>query len=135
MGLGIDVLAKVIFYKIIQMAYPHIKTVLDGMCEKAKEKMQEKQSTDLGSWKRAVTTSDGCWLIRGFHSQCSTFVILDFLTGGILFYGHLCMRGSNQICDTDIWDGTSKAAERHLASLLFAKAKDEGMNVELNWQD
>lgn len=77
--------------KVVKIAYPHIKTSLDDMCESAKNEMKTKDSGELGSWQRAVTTSDGCWLIRGFHSQCSTFVVVNFLTGGILYYGHLCM--------------------------------------------
>ncbi|XP_031553407.1 uncharacterized protein LOC116290504 [Actinia tenebrosa] len=64
-----------------------------------------------------------------------TFVILDFISGGILYYGHLCMRGKKSVCDTDLWEGTSKAAEGHLAYLLFKKAKEEGLNIALNWQD
>lgn len=57
------------------------------------------------------------------------------LTGGILYYGHLCMRGSNRTSDNDLWEGTSKSAEGHLAYELFKQAKNEGMNIELNWQD
>lgn len=58
------------------------------------------------------------------------------MTGGILYYAHLCMRGKKlDISDTDLWEGTSKSAEGHMAYLLFKKAKEEGMNVELNWQD
>lgn len=83
LGLGMNVLSKNVFYKVIEMAYPHVKSVLDTMCEKGKMVMKEKDSNVLGSWKRAVTTSDGCWLIRGFHSQCCTFVIVDFMTGGV----------------------------------------------------
>lgn len=86
--------------------------------------MKSRDSSQLGSWNRAVTTSDGCWLIRGFHSQCATFAIIDFMSGGILYYGHLCMRGSNNICDADLWQGTAKASEGALAQLLFEKAKN-----------
>ncbi|KXJ07889.1 hypothetical protein AC249_AIPGENE25248 [Exaiptasia diaphana] len=135
LGMGIDVLANSNFQKVIHLAYPHVLNILDGMCKKGKEYMKSKAPTELGSWQRAVTTSDGCWLIRGFHSQCCTFVILDFLSGGILYYGHLCMRGRKNICQTDLWEGTSKSAEGHLAYLLFKKAKEEGLNVALNWQD
>ncbi|KXJ07142.1 hypothetical protein AC249_AIPGENE6000 [Exaiptasia diaphana] len=135
MGMGIDVLAKKNFYNIIKIAHPHVKSVLDSMCESAKSNMQKRDPNELGSWQRAVTTSDGCWLIRGYHSQCSTFVIIDFLTGGILYYGHLCMRGSNNISDTELWQGTAKAAEGHMAHVLFNKAKEEGMSIALNWQD
>lgn len=52
-----------------------------------------------------------------------------------MFYGHLCMRGSNNICDTDLWKGTSKSAEGHLAYKLFTQAKEEDMVCEINWQD
>ena len=52
-----------------------------------------------------------------------------------LYYGHSVMRGSNNICDSDLWEGTSKAAEGHLAEVCFTKAKEEGMVVAINWQD
>ena len=97
--------------------------------------MKAKDPTILGSWKRSVTTSDGCWLIRGFHSQCCTFAIIDLLSSGILFYGQLCMRGTNNICNTELWEGMSKSAEGHLAYKLFSQAKEEGMVCEINWQD
>ena len=100
-----------------------------------KSEMKDKPHSELGSWKKAVTTSDGCWLIRGHHGQCCTFVVINFLTGCTLYYGHSVMRGSNKICDSDLWEGTSKAAEGHLAEVCFTKAKEEGMVVAINWQD
>lgn len=45
------------------------------------------------------------------------------------------MRGADRICNEDLWQGTAKAAEGHLAQLLRAKAKEEGLKVEVNWQD
>ena len=45
------------------------------------------------------------------------------------------MRGADNICDEELWQGTAKAAEGHLAQVLWAKAKDEEMAVEVNWQD
>lgn len=69
MGLGINTLASGNFYRVIEVASPHIKEILNGMCEKAKQLMKAKDPTEIGSWNRAVTSSDGCWLIRGFHSQ------------------------------------------------------------------
>ncbi|KXJ13012.1 hypothetical protein AC249_AIPGENE16766 [Exaiptasia diaphana] len=42
--------------------------------------MKKKDDNVVGSWKKAVTSSDGCWLIRGYHSQCASFVIIDFIT-------------------------------------------------------
>ena len=45
------------------------------------------------------------------------------------------MRGAERICNEDLWPGSAKAAEGHLAKLLWARAKEEGMKVEVNWQD
>ena len=57
----------------------------------------------LGSWKIAVTTSDGAWAIRGFFSQNSTFVIHNYMTGGLLWYGHASMRGSDEIISEELY--------------------------------
>lgn len=43
--------------------------------------------------------------------------------------------GTNNICDSDTWEGTPKAAEGHLAEVCFSKAKEEEMVVAVNWQD
>ena len=45
------------------------------------------------------------------------------------------MRGSNNIYDSELWEGTSKAGEGHLAEVCFNKAKEEEMVIEVNWQD
>ena len=45
------------------------------------------------------------------------------------------MRGSNNICDSELWEGTSKAAEGHLAEVCFNKAKEKEMVIAVNWQD
>lgn len=45
------------------------------------------------------------------------------------------MRGSSNTCDSDLWEGTAKAAEGHLAEVCFTKAKEEGMVIAINWQD
>ena len=45
------------------------------------------------------------------------------------------MRGQDRICNEDLWQGTAKAAEGHLTQKLWARAKEEGMKVEVNWQD
>ena len=135
LGLGLQTLAYKSFFRIIRIAHPFVKTVLDEICEMGKNEMKMKNPSELGSWKKAVTTSDGCWLIRGHHSQCCTFVVINFLTGCTLYYGHSCMRGSNNICDSELWEGTSKAAEGHLAEVCFNKAKEEEMVIAVNWQD
>jgi hypothetical protein len=70
-----------------------------------------------------------------YFSQNCTFIIKNYIKGGLLYYGHLSMRGADSICDEELWQGTSKAAEGHLAQVLWAKAKEEGIHVEVNWQD
>ena len=42
------------------------------------------------------------------------------------------MRGSSNICDSDLWKGTTKAEEGHLAEVCFTKAKEEGMVIAIN---
>ena len=41
------------------------------------------------------------------------------------------MQGANKISSQELWQGTAKAAEGCLSQILWANAKDEGMNVEL----
>ena len=135
LGLGMEALSQKTILKIIKIAHPCVKSILDGICEQGKNEMKAKNPLELGSWQRAVTTSDGCWLIRGHHSQCCTFVIINFLTGCTLYYGHACMRGSNNICDSKLWEGTAKAAEGHLAQVCFSQADKEKMTPAVNWQD
>lgn len=134
-GLGLGVLSDKPFIEIIDLAYPHIKGILNEMCEREKDYMKALPDGQLGSWSRGVTTCDGCWQIRGHFSQNCTFIIKNYLTGGLLYYGHLSMRGADNICNEELWQGTSKAAEGHLAQVLWGKAKEEGLKVEVNWQD
>lgn len=104
-------------------------------CDDAKHQMKQLSSDQIGSWSRAVTCCDGCWLIRGHFSQNCTFVITNYITSALLYYGHLSMRGADRICDEDLWEGTATSAEGHLSQKLWVQAKEEGMKVEINWQD
>ena len=96
LGLGMQTLAYKNFFNIIRIAHPVVKSILDEICEMGKSEMKAKDPTELRSWQRAVTTSDGCWLIRGHHSQCCTFVVINFLAGCTLYYGHACMHEGQQ---------------------------------------
>lgn len=97
--------------------------------------MKSLPSDKLGSWNRAVTTSDGCWDIRGFFSQNCTMMICNWLSGALLWYRHACMKGFDSIITDDLYQGTAKSAEGYLAGILFEKAKEEGCTIEVNWQD
>lgn len=122
-GLGLGIVSEKPFLEVVDLALPYIKSMLDEMCEDGKEKMKELPADQIGSWSRAVTCCDGCWLIRGHFSQNCTFVIKNYITGALLYYGHLCMRGADTICDEELWQGTAKSAEGHLSEVLWAKAK------------
>lgn len=45
------------------------------------------------------------------------------------------MRGSDAIITDELYEGTAKSAEGYLAGILFQQAKDEGRQIEINWQD
>jgi hypothetical protein len=134
-GLGLGIVSEKPFLEVIDLAFPFIKDILDELCDDAKHQMKQLEPNVVGSWSRGITTCDGCWQKRGYLSQNCTFIIKNYITGGLLYYGHLSMRGADNICDEELWQGTSKAAEGHLAKVLWAKAKEEGINVEVNWQD
>ena len=85
--------------------------------------MKSISSDQLGSWDGAVATCYGCWQIRGHFSQNCTFIIQNYITGGLWYYGHLSMRGADRLCNEELWQGTAKAAEGHLAQLLWARQR------------
>ena len=69
LALGIDAVSAPTFMYTIELMYPVVKEMVDEMCEEAKKEMKEMDKSTLGSWSRAVTTADGTWLTRGFHSK------------------------------------------------------------------
>jgi len=127
---GDHIFTKETWRKFLLQIDPIIRKQLEDQCELAKAEMKKKPDDELGSWKRAVTTSDGCWQIRGYHSPNSTFVIVDFMNHALLYVDHTSMKGGD-----DVWKGTAKGAEGYLATKLFKKATEDGMKVEVNFQD
>ena len=61
LGLGMDVLAKSNFHKVIEIAHPHVKFILDRMCERGKAVMKEKNPNFLGS--RKIGSNNIGWLL------------------------------------------------------------------------
>ncbi len=86
-------------------------------------------------WKRAVTCADGTWMTRGYHSKNATFSIRNYFTGALLYYKHTCQKGRDKLIDEELYKGTSKSAEGYSARVLLQTAKEEGMNIEIHWQD
>ena len=100
-----------------------------------RERMKEIRNGELGSWKRAVVTLDGAWHTRSHFSQNGSFIIKNYLTGGLLWYGHKCMRGKDGVLEDELFEGTAKSMEGILAEECYKEARDEGCKVEVVWQD
>ena len=131
-ALGIDAISETVFMDTIYSMYPIVKSMLDEMCETAKQETKEKKEDELGSWKRAVTVADGTWQTRGWHSKNATFTIRNYLNGALLYYHHLCQKGRDKVIEEELYKGTSKSAEGYAARVTFQKAKEEGMQVSVH---
>ena len=110
-ALGIDTISETVFMDTIYSMYPIVKSMLDEMCETAKQEMKDKKEDELGSWKRAVTVADGTWQTRGWHSKNATFTIRNYLNGALLYYHHLCQKGRDKVIEDKLYKGTSKSAK------------------------
>ena len=114
--------------------YPVVKSVLDDICEMAKQEMKDNDD-EFRSWKHAVTVADGTWQTRGWHSKNATFTIRNYLNGALLYYHHFCQKGRDKVIKEELYKGTSKSAESFAARIKFQKAKEEGMQVAVHYQD
>ena len=84
---------------------------------------------------KAVTVADGTWQTRGWHSKNATFTIRNYLNGALLYYHHLCQKGRDEVIKEELYKGTSKSSEGYAARATFHRAKEEGMQVAVHWQD
>ena len=69
----------------MKTTYPVIADILNEMCEEEKERMRHLPGEELGSWNRAVVTSDGVWQTRGQFSTNGSLIIKNDLSGGLLW--------------------------------------------------
>lgn len=134
LALGIDVYRYNTYKKMLERLLPITKDMLDGMCTEAKNDMK-KNKAELGSWSKAVTCADGVWQTRGFHSKNGTFSVPNYMNGALLYYMHLCQKGSDDVINEDLYGGTSKSMEGFAARRIMTLAKEEGMNIAVQWQD
>uniref|UniRef100_A0A1X7TCB3 Uncharacterized protein n=1 Tax=Amphimedon queenslandica TaxID=400682 RepID=A0A1X7TCB3_AMPQE len=134
-ALGMYCAGKSIYYKTLALMYPHVKGILNDMCEQAKESMKQKNDSELGSFKNAVTCGDAAWLTRGYHSQNATYTLRNYQTGGLLYYKHFSQRGKDDITGEELFEGTSKSAEGFGAEWVFKKAVTDEMNISIHVQD
>ena len=135
-ALGITAVAPVTFLKIIEHMYHTVKEMLDEMCEIARQEMKEK-GDELGSWKRAVTTADDTWQKkkRGWHSKNATFSMRNYLNGALPYYHQLCQKGRDHVISEELYGGTSKSAKGFAARVICTRAKEEGMQIAIHWQN
>ena len=108
--LGISCISNNPYFEAIKLVYPHVTDILNGMCEEEKNNMRALRNDQLGSWEKAVVTSDGVWHTRGHFSKNGSFIIKNYLTGRLLWFGHKCMRGKDNVIE-DLFEGTSKSME------------------------
>ena len=134
-ALGIDAASWPTFQSTIEKMYPVVKMMVDQMCDEAKLEMKSMDQSELGSWSRAVTSADGTWMTRGYHSKNATFSIRNYYNGALLYRKHLCQKGRDGLIKEELYQGTSKGAEGYAARLTFKQAKEEGMNIAVQWQD
>lgn len=123
------------FVNTIKRMHPIVEGMLDELCEVAKQEMRAMPQDELGSWSCAVTCADGTWQTRGWHSKNAAFSVRNYYTGALLYYKHLCQKGRDKIIQEELYQGTSKSAEGYAAHTTFKKAKEEGMQVAIHWQD
>ena len=52
-----------------------------------------------------------------------------------VYYHHLCQKGSDKVIEQPLYGSTSKGAEGYAARITFQVAKEEGMQIAVQWQD
>ena len=118
-ALGMKTVNRVTYLKTIKHMYPFVIDVLDRMCETAKTDMKAKNYHELGPWKRAVTTADGTWQTRVWYSKNATFSIRNYLNGALLYYHHLCQKGSDDVVEGGLSNTFIAKAHTNFTSILI----------------
>ena len=124
-NLGMSVVNASYFYETIKLLHPVINVMLTEMCSNAKNEMKMLDSSVVGSWQRAITSSDGVWLTRGKFSQNCTFTIRNYMNNSLLYYVHLSMRGKG-VDESQLYCGTAKGAEGHAANIHSSQSSKAG---------
>lgn len=90
------------------------------------------------SWQLEKGSRDIRWCLayqRTHLSKISSFIIKNYLTEGLLWYGHKCMKGNDDVIDEGLYEGTAKSMEEVLADQCYVQGKVEGCMVNTVWQD
>ena len=58
------------------------------------------------------------------------------MNNSLLYFVHTSMHGKeDDVVGGELYQGTWKSAEGYAADVAFKKAKEEGMHIEVQWQD
>lgn len=90
------------------------------------------------SWQLEKGSRDIRWCLayqRTHLSKNSSFIIKNYLTGGLLWCSHKCMKGNDDVIDEGLYEGTAKSMEEVLADQCYVQGKVEGCKVNTVWQD
>ena len=120
---------------MIKLVFPHVSDMLEKMGTEAIAEMKALPPEEIGSIRRAIVTGDGTWLTRGHFSKNHTYTIHNYMTGALLYVVHVCMRGEDDLVEGELYKGTAKSAEGYAADEAFGMVEDDGMHVEVQWQD
>ena len=134
-SLGVQAVTFKPFYEMIKLVFPYVSDMINEMCTEAMDDMEALPPGEIGSMQRAIVTGDGTWLTRGHFSKNHTYTIRNYMTGALLYVVHVCMRGEDDVVEGELYKGTAKSAEGYAADEAFGMAKDDGMHVEVQWQD
>ena len=134
-SLGVQAVTCKPYYEMIKLVFPHVGDMLEEMGTEAMVDMKALPPGEIGSIQRAIVTGDGTWLTRGHFSKNHTYTIRNYMTGALLYVVHVCMRGEDDLVEGELYKGTAKSAEGYAADEAFGMAKDDGMHVEVQWQD
>ena len=74
------------------------------------------------------------WHTCGHFSKNGSFIVKNYLTSGLLWYGHKCVRGKDDVVEEELYEGTAKSMEGVLADECYEQAKNERCKVEVVWQ-
>ena len=74
----------------------------------------------------------GTWMTHGRFSKNATFSIHNYFSRA-LYRKHLCQKGRDDLIREELYQGMSKGAEGYAMCLTFKIAKDEGMNIAIQW--
>jgi len=133
---GNNIFSHETFRKMVHDLHEPIQKLLDWEVEIGRNLMKKKSEKELGSWARAVTSSDGCYHVRGHFSLNMSLIVVDYFSGFTIGYLHQCSKGAKPDVDAEEnWKGTAKAAEAYGAGIVFEELKKAGMMLEINVQD